>query len=114
MKVVFIYVRLSTDDWSDACDTEEWCRALLWSAFRWPANGMFRRQHFVCDSVSAYVIEESAAIVGESITRRVIEDAPLKIICMETREDNHEICFDLGRPDPTWKPGERTGLVINL
>ena len=100
MKVIFIYARLSTDDWSDACDTEGWCRALLWSAFRWPANGIFRGRHLASERALAYVIDDSAADVGGSITRREIEDATLKITCMETREDKDEVCFDLGRSDP--------------
>ena len=52
------------------------------------------------DSVSAYVIEELAVVVGGSSTRRAIEDSSLKITFMETREDNDELGFNLGRLDP--------------
>ena len=59
------------------------------------------------ESALAYVIDGSAADVGGSITRREIEDATLKITCMETREDKDEVRFDLGRSDPPYQSGKR-------
>ena len=53
-----------------------------------------------CDSVSAYVIEELAMVVGGSSTRRALKDSPLKITFMETREDDDELSFNVGRLDP--------------
>ena len=60
----------------------------------------------------AYVIDGSAADVGGSITRREIEDATLKITCMETREDKDQVRFDLGRSDPPYQSGERRELWL--
>ena len=53
-----------------------------------------------CDSVSAYVIEELAVVVDGSSTRRALEDSPLKITFMETREDDNELRFNFGRLHP--------------
>ena len=46
------------------------------------------------------MIDDLAEDVGGAITRREIEDATLKMTCIETREDKDEVCFNLGRSDP--------------
>ena len=66
----------------------------------WPANGIFRGQHLASDSISAYVIEELAVVVGASSTRRALEDSPLKITFMKTIEDDDELSFNLSRVYP--------------
>ena len=52
------------------------------------------------DSISAYVIEELAVVVGASSTRRALEDSPLKITFMKTIEDDDELSFNLSRVYP--------------